>query len=41
MTFAAVCVFAFANGVWPTLTWLELPVIVLAITLLAVGIGML
>jgi len=41
ITFAAVLIFAFSNGVWPTWTWLELPFIVLALTMLAVGLGML
>lgn len=41
ITFAAVAIFAFANGDWPTWTWLELPVIVLVLSMLAVGIGML
>ncbi len=41
ITFAAVLIFAFSNGVWPMWTWIELPVIVLVITMLAVGMGML
>ncbi len=37
ITFVAMLVFAFSNGVWPMWTWIELPVIVLVITMLAVG----
>ncbi|HEX6389093.1 MAG TPA: ABC transporter permease [Solirubrobacteraceae bacterium] len=41
ITFAAVMIFGFANGVWPGWTWIELPLIVVALSMLAVGIGML
>ncbi len=40
LTFVAVLIFAFANGVFPTWTWLELPVIILGLTMLAVGVSM-
>jgi ABC-2 type transport system permease protein len=36
-----VLIFALASGVRPMLTWLELPLIVLVLTLLAAGLGML
>ena len=41
MTLIAVFIFSLANGVYPTWTWLELPVIVLLLFLLASGVGML
>lgn len=41
MTFIAVLIFAFANGVFPTWTWLELPFLILGLTMFAVGVGML
>jgi ABC-2 type transport system permease protein len=41
MNFIAVIVFALANGVTPTLKWLELIPIALAFVILATGIGML
>lgn len=41
MTFIAVLIFAFANGVFPTWTWLELPFLVLGLAMFAVGVGML
>jgi ABC-2 type transport system permease protein len=41
MTLVAVLIFAIISGVYPTWTWLELPVIVLLLGLFATGIGML
>jgi ABC-2 type transport system permease protein len=41
MTLIAVLVFVFAHGVWPTVTWLELPVLIALIAILATGVGML
>jgi ABC-2 type transport system permease protein len=41
MTFVAVLIFAFAAGVYPDVGWLELPVIVVALAMFAIGIGML
>lgn len=41
MTLIAVFIFVFANGIWPAWSWLELPVIVLLITVFALGVGML
>jgi ABC-2 type transport system permease protein len=41
MTLAAVAVFAIVSGVYPTWSWLELPVLVLLLTAFAVGLGML
>lgn len=41
MTFIAVLIFAFANGVLPTWSWLELPVLVLGLAMFSVGVGML
>lgn len=40
-TLCAVMIFALANGVYPTVTWLELPLIVLLLAILATGLGML
>jgi ABC-2 type transport system permease protein len=40
MNFIAVIVFALVSGVRPHLSWLELPVLVILLTILAVGIGM-
>jgi ABC-2 type transport system permease protein len=40
MTLLAVFVFAFANGVFPRWSWLELPLIVAALAAFATGIGM-
>ena len=40
-TLCAVMIFALANGVYPTLDWLQLPVIVVLVAMLATGIGML
>jgi len=40
-TLCAVMIFAFANGVYPTVSWLQLPLIVLALAVLATGVGML
>jgi ABC-2 type transport system permease protein len=39
--FAAVLIFALASGITPTVTWLELPLLVLLLAILAVGTGML
>ena len=36
-----IAVFAFASGLTPTLNWLEIPVLLLALALFAAGIGML
>lgn len=41
MTLAAVLVFAIASGVYPTWTWLELPVLVALLALLGAGAAML
>lgn len=41
MNLLAVLVFALASGVRPRLSWLELPVLILALTVLAVGAAML
>src|SRR3954469_25700689 len=41
MTLVAVAIFVFANGIYPTWSWLELPVLVLLITMFASGFGML
>lgn len=41
MTLLAVMIFVFAKGEWPTWTWLELPVLVAILALLATGVGML
>jgi ABC-2 type transport system permease protein len=41
MTLAAVLIFALANGVYPTWGWLELPVLVLLLTMLGLAAGML
>jgi ABC-2 type transport system permease protein len=41
MNMIAVVVFAFANGVYPKWTWLEMPVLIVLLALLAVGVGML
>lgn len=40
-TLGAVMIFAVANGVYPTLDWLQFPIIVLLLATLATGIGML
>lgn len=40
-TLAAVLIFALANGVYPTLDWLQLIPIVIGLSMLATGIGML
>lgn len=40
-TLGAVMIFALANGVYPTLDWLQLPVIILLVAMLATGLGML
>lgn len=41
MTMVAVIVFALASGVYPTWSWLELPVLVAVLLVFAAGIGML
>ncbi len=41
MTLIAVLIFALASGVYPRLTWLELPVIVALVTFFAMGTGLL
>jgi ABC-2 type transport system permease protein len=41
MNMIAVIVFALANGVYPKWTWLEMPVLILLLAILAVGVGML
>lgn len=40
-TLAAVMLFAVGNGIYPTLSWLQLPVLVLLIAVFANGLGML
>jgi ABC-2 type transport system permease protein len=41
LTFMAVLIFVFANGVYPDLGWLELIPLVLLLTMFSVGLGML
>ena len=41
MTLVAVAIFTLANGIYPTWAWLELPVIVVLLTIFALGVGML
>jgi ABC-2 type transport system permease protein len=41
MNFIVVVIFALATGVYPRLTWLEMPVLVALLATLAIGIGML
>jgi ABC-2 type transport system permease protein len=41
MNMIAVVVFALANGVYPRLSWLEMPLLILLLAILAVGVGML
>jgi ABC-2 type transport system permease protein len=41
MTLAAVLIFALANGVYPTWGWLELPVLIVLLTMLGLAVGML
>ena len=41
MTLAAAMIFAIATGVYPTLSWLELPVIIAILTFFALGVGLL
>jgi ABC-2 type transport system permease protein len=41
MNFIVVVIFAVATGVYPRLSWLEMPVLIALLALLAVGIGML
>lgn len=41
MTLVAVFIFVFANGIFPTWAWLELPVILALLTVFALGVGML
>ena len=40
-TLCAVMIFAFANGVYPDPSWIQLPLIIIAIAVLATGMGML
>lgn len=41
MTLVAVMIFVLANGIFPTWSWLELPVLVLLLAIFAMGVGML
>jgi ABC-2 type transport system permease protein len=41
MTLVAVAIFVLANGLYPTFSWLELPLVVAFITVFASGLGML
>jgi len=41
MTLVAVVIFALLNGVYPEWSWLEFPILVLLLTVLSVGVGML
>jgi ABC-2 type transport system permease protein len=41
MTLLAVMVFAVASGVYPRVTWLELPVLIFALLMLSLGVAML
>ena len=41
MTLAAVFIFVLANGIFPTWNWLQLPVILVLLTIFALGVGML
>lgn len=41
MTLIAVFIFVFAHGEWPTWGWLQLPVLIALMAILATGIGML
>lgn len=41
MTLIAIFIFVLANGIFPTWSWLELPIIILLLTTFALGIGML
>ena len=41
LTFVAVAIFVLANGIYPDWSWLELPLLVLLITIFASGLGML
>ena len=41
MTLIAVAIFTLANGLYPTWSWLELPVLILLLTIFSLGIGML
>lgn len=41
MTLIAVFIFTFANGIYPTWSWLQLPVIILLLTVFSLGVGML
>jgi ABC-2 type transport system permease protein len=40
-TLLAVFVFAIGNGIYPTVSWLELPILVLLMAMLSCGVGML
>lgn len=41
MTLVAVFIFVLANGIFPEWSWLELPVIIVLLTVFALGVGML
>jgi ABC-2 type transport system permease protein len=41
MTLIAVLVFVFASGDWPTVGWLELPLLIALVAVFATGVGML
>jgi ABC-2 type transport system permease protein len=41
MNMIAVIVFALANGVYPRVSWLEMPILILLLAILATGVGML
>ncbi len=41
MTLIAVAIFTVANGLYPTWSWLELPVLIALLTIFALGVGML
>ncbi|MDQ3678830.1 MAG: ABC transporter permease [Actinomycetota bacterium] len=41
MTLVAVFIFVLANGIFPQWAWLELPVIIVLLTIFALGVGML
>jgi ABC-2 type transport system permease protein len=41
MTLAAVLIFALANGVYPSWGWLELPILIVLLTMLGLAVGML
>lgn len=41
MTLVAVFIFVLANGIYPTWAWLELPILIVLLTIFALGVGML